>query len=52
MFNLMKTRFQGDLIAAFQHFKGAYEKEEDKFFSRAYVVRTRGNGFKLRVDLD
>ena len=43
-----KRRLQGDLNAAFQYLKGAYNKDGDKLFSRACCDRTRGNGFKLK----
>jgi len=48
LFSLEKRRLQGDLISAFQHLKGASEKDGDKIFSRACCDRTRGNGFKLK----
>jgi len=50
LFSLEKRRVQGDLTAAFQYFKGAYEKDGDKLFSEACCDRTRGNCFKLKGD--
>ncbi|KAK4818640.1 hypothetical protein QYF61_016611 [Mycteria americana] len=48
LFSLEKRRLQGDLIAAFQYFKGACKKDGDRHFSRACCGRTRGNGCKLK----
>jgi len=36
------------MIAAFQYIKGAFKKDGDGLFNRAYSNRTRGNGFKLK----
>lgn len=41
-------RLHADLIVAFQYLKGAYQKDEDRLFSRACCNRTRGHGFKLK----
>jgi len=44
LFSLGKRRLWRDLIVAFQFLKGAYRKDGDRLFSKAW---TRGNGFKL-----
>ncbi|KAK4823600.1 LOW QUALITY PROTEIN: hypothetical protein QYF61_003800 [Mycteria americana] len=49
LFSLEKRRLQGHLIAAFQYLKGAYKKDEDKLFSRAYSGRTRESRFSLDI---
>ena len=49
LFSLEKGRLQGDLTAAFQELKGAYEKDGDNLLSGACSDRTRGNCLKLSV---
>jgi len=46
--SLGKRRLWGDLRAAWQYLKGAYKKDGDRLFSRAWSDRTRSNSFKLR----
>ncbi|KFQ96206.1 hypothetical protein Y956_04768, partial [Nipponia nippon] len=48
LFSPEKRRLRGDLIVAFQYLKGAYKKDGDRLFSRAYCNRTRGGGFRLK----
>ncbi|KAJ7398813.1 hypothetical protein BTVI_121273 [Pitangus sulphuratus] len=43
-------RLQGDIIAAF-HYKGAYEKDGERFFEGVRSDRTMGNSFRLKEDL-
>jgi len=48
LFSLEKSSLRGDLGAAFQLLKGAYNKDGDRLFSRACCDMTRGNSFKLK----
>ena len=48
VFSLEKRRLQGDLVAAFQYFKGAHRKDGERLFIRECRDRMRGNGFKLK----
>ncbi|PKU33012.1 hypothetical protein llap_16684 [Limosa lapponica baueri] len=48
LFTLEKRRLVEDIIVAFQYLKGAYKKDGNKYFSRSYSNRTRGNDFKLQ----
>ncbi|KAK4816313.1 hypothetical protein QYF61_014997 [Mycteria americana] len=50
LFSLEKRRLQGHLIAAFLYIKGAYKKHGESLFTRASSDKTRGNGFKMKVD--
>lgn len=47
---MRKLRY--DLILAFQYLKGAERKDRNGLFTAACRDRSRGNGFKLSVDLD
>ena len=48
MFSLEKRRLQGDLIAAFQHLKGAYKQEGSQLFGRVDNGRPSGIGLKWK----
>ena len=48
LFSLEKRKLWGDLIAAFQHLKGAYKQEGSQLFGGLNNSRTRGNGLKLK----
>lgn len=47
LLSLEKRRLWGDVIAAFQYWKAAYRKDEERVFTSAYSDRTRENVFKL-----
>ena len=48
LLSLEKRRLHGDLTAAFQYRKGAYEDAREGLFIRDCSDRTKGNGFKLK----
>ena len=48
LFSLEKRRLWGDLIAAFQYFRGAYKQEKHQLFIWTDSDRTRRIGFKLK----
>ena len=47
LFRLEKRRLQGDLMVAFQCWKGGCKQEGERLFTRADSDRTRRNSFKL-----
>ncbi|KAK4832269.1 hypothetical protein QYF61_021668 [Mycteria americana] len=47
LFSLEKRKLWGDLVAAFQYLKGAYEKDGETS-TQACSDRTKANGFKLK----
>ncbi|KFO82641.1 hypothetical protein N303_13802, partial [Cuculus canorus] len=47
LFILEKRRLRGNLMATFQHLKGAYRKAGEGLFVKSCGSRTRGNGYKL-----
>lgn len=51
-FSLKKRRFWGDLIVSFQYLEGAYKKEGERHFSKAWSDKTRGNGFCVALLTD
>lgn len=46
--SLGKRRLWKDLTAIFQYLQGAYKKDGNKLFSRAFSDRTGNNDFKLK----
>lgn len=50
LFSLERRRLQTHLKAAFQYLKGAYKKDKDRLFTRAYSDRTMINGLKLKEE--
>ena len=48
LFSLEKRMRWGDCRAAFQYLQGAYRKDGEGLFTRAWSDRTRGNGLKLK----
>ena len=46
LFSLEKGRLWGDLIAAFQCWKGAYKQEGDHLFTQTNSDKTSWDGFK------
>jgi len=48
LFSLEKRRLRGDLIAAFQYLKVAFQKDGGRFFNRICCNRTRANHFQLK----
>ena len=51
LFSLEKRRLGGDLIAALQYLKRAYEKDGDRLFSRACCDDKVRIGFKIKEGL-
>ena len=47
MFSLEKRRLWGDLTAAFQYLRRAYEQGREQIFTWSDRGRMRGNSFKL-----
>jgi len=52
LFSLEKRQLRGDLIAAFQHLKGANRKDGEGLFTRVWRDRTRGKLKESRFMLD
>ena len=46
MCSMERSRLQGDLTAAFQYLRGAYEREGDQLFTQSDSDSMRENGFK------
>lgn len=47
-----KTGLTGDLIAVFRYLKGVHKHEGNQLFTRVGSDGTRGNGFKIKGNLD
>ncbi|NXM55289.1 UBP25 hydrolase, partial [Illadopsis cleaveri] len=47
LFSLRKRWLHGNLKATFEYLKGAYKKDGERDFTRAWSDRTRENGFKM-----
>ena len=47
LFSLEKRRLRGDFITMFLYLKGGYREDGDSLFTRGYMEKTRGDGYKL-----
>jgi len=48
LFSLENGMLRRDLTVTFQYLKGAYRKDGENLFSKAFCDRTSSNGFKLK----